>query len=205
MITADALRNQRDLETTDLRLVQNGPQFSDSVLRSLGDQDAIRLTGTHATFNLESVRSYLASLPGRADRADWAVIRKSDGSCIGEAVLNELDADNATMNFRIMLSGDGARERGYGTQTTRAVRDYGFDDVGLNRIGLEVYSFNPRAIRVYDKAGFQREGVELGRCAPRCNRHGHADIRSAALGHARTAFATPPTYAEHNYADRGMT
>ena len=63
------------------------------------------------------------------------------------------------MNFRIMLSGDGARERGYGTQTTRAVRDYGFDDVGLNRIGLEVYSFNPRAIRVYDKAGFQREGV----------------------------------------------
>jgi RimJ/RimL family protein N-acetyltransferase len=30
----------------------------------------------------------------------------------------------------------------------------------LHKIGLEVYSFNPRAERVYQKAGFVLEGVK---------------------------------------------
>lgn len=49
---------------------------------------------------------------------------------------------------------------GAGTEPRRpAVRDYGLDVVGLHRIALEVYSFNPRARRAYEKAGFRTEGV----------------------------------------------
>jgi RimJ/RimL family protein N-acetyltransferase len=36
---------------------------------------------------------------------------------------------------------------------------YGFEELGLHRISLEVYSFNPRARHVYDKVGFVAEGV----------------------------------------------
>ena len=36
---------------------------------------------------------------------------------------------------------------------------YGFEQLGLHRISLEVYSFNPRARHVYDKVGFVAEGV----------------------------------------------
>jgi len=31
--------------------------------------------------------------------------------------------------------------------------------LGLNRVELETYSFNPRAQRCYQKAGFVREGI----------------------------------------------
>ena len=31
--------------------------------------------------------------------------------------------------------------------------------MGLHRISLEVYDFNPRARRVYEKAGFVHEGT----------------------------------------------
>jgi RimJ/RimL family protein N-acetyltransferase len=31
--------------------------------------------------------------------------------------------------------------------------------VGLHRLSLEVYDFNPRARRVYEKCGFRTEGV----------------------------------------------
>ena len=72
---------------------------------SLQDGESSRLTGTPATFTPEVVRSHLSSLPGLDDRADWAVIRLSDGSYLGEAVLNDLDAENESMNFRILLSG----------------------------------------------------------------------------------------------------
>ena len=38
-------------------------------------------------------------------------------------------------------------------------RDFAFEELKLHRLELDVYSFNPRAERVYQKAGFRREGV----------------------------------------------
>jgi RimJ/RimL family protein N-acetyltransferase len=39
------------------------------------------------------------------------------------------------------------------------ITGYGFEVLGLHRIDLEVYSFNPRARHVYEKVGFVAEGV----------------------------------------------
>jgi RimJ/RimL family protein N-acetyltransferase len=36
---------------------------------------------------------------------------------------------------------------------------HAFGTVGLHRIELDVYAFNPRAQAVYERAGFVREGV----------------------------------------------
>jgi len=36
---------------------------------------------------------------------------------------------------------------------------YGFELLGLHRISLQVYAFNPRARHVYEKVGFIAEGV----------------------------------------------
>ncbi len=36
---------------------------------------------------------------------------------------------------------------------------FAFEQLGLNRVELEVYAFNPRAVRTYEKAGFRRDGV----------------------------------------------
>ena len=41
-----------------------------------------------------------------------------------------------------------------------ALTGYGFVQLGLNRISLGVFDFNPRARRAYEKAGFVAEGTE---------------------------------------------
>lgn len=51
------------------------------------------------------------------------------------------------------------RGKGIGTWATEATRDFAFEELKLHRLGLDVYSFNPRAERVYLKAGFKREGI----------------------------------------------
>ena len=160
MISQLALAQQAVLSTPRLRLEQLGLVHFDGVWRSLSDQESNRLTGTHARFTEDAVKTHLAGLPGRDDRADWAVIRQIDGVFLGEVVLNQRDPDNESMNFRIGLSGDGALGNGYGTEATRAAIQYAFDAVGLHRLSLGVYAFNPRALRVYEKCGFIREGVE---------------------------------------------
>jgi RimJ/RimL family protein N-acetyltransferase len=92
------------------------------------------------------------------DRLDLAVVDKASGACVGEAVLNQWDPGNQSCNFRILI-GPAGQNRGLGTEATRLIVGYGFERLGLHRISLEVYAFNPRARRAYEKAGFRAEGV----------------------------------------------
>ena len=93
-----------------------------------------------------------------ASRLDLAVVDRATRECVGEAVLNEWDPGNESCNFRIFIGPNG-RNRGLGTEATRLIVGYGFQRLGLHRISLEVYAFNPRARRAYEKVGFRVEGV----------------------------------------------
>jgi RimJ/RimL family protein N-acetyltransferase len=155
---ADAFRDQPVLSGERVRLEQLGPAVLDAYWAALNDPEGKRLTGTHADFTREQAERWLVTRAEQTDRADWAAISVADGNYLGEAVLNDLDPDNETCGFRIALAGPHVFGRGYGTEITRLVVAYALDTVGLHRLQLEVYAFNPRAQRVYEKAGFRMEG-----------------------------------------------
>ena len=48
--------------------------------------------------------------------------------------------------------------KGYGSQMMQALVDYG-ETLGLKRIELSVAAINEKATHIYEKAGFQKEGV----------------------------------------------
>lgn len=104
------------------------------------------------------LRAWYGSRGDQEDRLDLAVADKATGECVGEVVLNDWDPGNESCNFRILL-GPRGRDRGFGTEGTRLIVGYGIGQLGLHRISLEVYAFNPRARRAYEKAGFRAEGV----------------------------------------------
>jgi RimJ/RimL family protein N-acetyltransferase len=155
---ADAFRDQPVLPGERVRLEQLGPAVLDAYWAALNDPEGKRLTGTHADFTRQQAERWLASRAGQTDRADWAAISVADGSYLGEAVLNDLDPDNGVCGFRIALAGPHLYGRGLGTEMTRLVLGHAFDTVGLHRVELQVYAFNPRAQRVYEKCGFRVEG-----------------------------------------------
>lgn len=159
MIASDYFRDQVTLHTPSLRLEPLGPQHFEGSWAALQDEESRRLTGTHTEFTEQQIRAWLESRADEHDRADWAIIRIEDGAYVGEVVLNDLDPHNESMGFRISLGGAAVFGKGYGSQATKAVIDYGMTVVGLHRIHLEVVDFNTRAQRVYSKAGFQAEGV----------------------------------------------
>ena len=49
--------------------------------------------------------------------------------------------------------------KGYGHEAMQLALWFVFDELGLHRIQLTVFSYNKRAIALYEKLGFQREGV----------------------------------------------
>lgn len=160
MVSTAALTPPATLTTARLRLVPLGVEYLGDVMDGLQHEEFMRLTGTHATFTREEVKRFLTRIPGADDRADWAILRAADGAYLGEVVLNQLDRDNRSMNFRIALNSPATVGQGYGTEATRAAVQYGFEVIGLHRISLGVYAFNPRARRVYEKCGFVHEGTQ---------------------------------------------
>ncbi|HZE40341.1 MAG TPA: GNAT family protein [Stackebrandtia sp.] len=140
-------------------LVPMAPEHFPALWKAMNDPEVTRYTGSRGETTEEVARHWTSTRGDTTDRLDLAIVDNATGECVGEAVLNEWEPEDRRCNFRIMIGPDG-QGRGLGTDATRLIVGYGFETLGLHRISLGVYAFNPRARRAYEKAGFVREGVE---------------------------------------------
>ena len=122
------------------------------------DPELARLTGCKEHFTREEVLAYFARCMAADDRCDFLLL-SPDGQILGESVVNEINFSLRCANFRIALFSAQARGHGLGTWAIRMTQAYAFDTLHLHRLSLDVFSFNTRAIRAYERAGFVREGV----------------------------------------------
>ncbi|MGD9894878.1 MAG: GNAT family N-acetyltransferase [Dehalococcoidia bacterium] len=77
---------------------------------------------------------------------------------IGISGLRDIDHAHGRAEFVIWLGEKDCWGKGYGTETTRLLLNYGFSALSLHTIMLRVYSFNERGIRAYRRAGFREIG-----------------------------------------------
>ena len=122
------------------------------------DKEVARFTGCKEEFTKEEVTSFFLKSLDDGNRYFFLIIAP-DGRIIGESVINEIDWDLRCANFRIGIFCMDERGKGIGTWATEVTRDFAFEELKLQRLELDVYSFNPRAEKAYVKAGFKREGV----------------------------------------------
>ncbi len=89
----------------------------------------------------------------------FSIFEKASGSFIGHITLygGVLPHRSSSM---AMIIGPSWVGQGLGTRAVKLMTSYGFRELGLHRISLRVASFNPRAQRAYEKAGFSVEGRE---------------------------------------------
>jgi RimJ/RimL family protein N-acetyltransferase len=136
-----------------------GEADADAIWEIIQDPEVIRFTFEPSTeLTLERLRSWYGSRATRPDRLDLAVTAPDTGELLGEVVLHEWDAAARSCTFRTLI-GPRGRGRGVGTEATRLVVGYAFEQLGLHRVQLEAYGHNHRALRVYEKVGFLVEGV----------------------------------------------
>ena len=82
-----------------------------------------------------------------------------DDTLIGHTALYNYNAPARSAELMIMIGGSNVGQ-GYGTMATKMIVDFGFREMGLNRIGLSVWAYNERALRTFNRAGFRGEGRE---------------------------------------------
>ncbi len=104
-------------------------------------------------------RSWFDAVRQRADTVIFG-IRTLDGDrLVGSCQLSGIDRRHGTAELQIRLGEVSARGRGWGTEAVGLLVRHAFADLGLHRVVLHVLAGNAAAIRVYEKAGFVREGV----------------------------------------------
>lgn len=90
----------------------------------------------------------------------WAVFVILDvvgGDLVGGANLRIGEFDSAEVSYYL---GCSARGRGYATRTVLLLARWAFDDLGIQRLELRAHPDNDASIRVAERAGFTREGIE---------------------------------------------
>lgn len=128
------------------------------MLAAARDPETNRLTGTQRSFTRDQIEAWCARIAVADDRIDLAITSRATGEFLGEVVLNELDAENRSAAFRIALAAARYFGKGYGSEAASLILEFAFDVLQLNRVSLEVFAFNPRAMHLYEKLGFRREG-----------------------------------------------
>ncbi len=107
----------------------------------------------------EEIRQWYMTRNEQNNRLDLAIVYRENDRIIGEVVFNEYDEETGNVNFRVLLS-ESSCNKGVGTEAITMFIQYGMEELELHKISLEVYSFNPRAERVYQKVGFKLEGIK---------------------------------------------
>lgn len=94
------------------------------------------------------------------DGYHFVMCRLEDDRPIGTIGLFRVDEVNGNAGIGIGIGEKSLWGQGYGTDAMFALLDFGFGQLRLERMWLEVYDFNARARRSYEKCGFVLEGTE---------------------------------------------
>jgi RimJ/RimL family protein N-acetyltransferase len=89
----------------------------------------------------------------------FAIRLKESNQIIGVAGYDDVISENKVATLFIGIGRNDLRGKGYGKEALKLLLDYGFNNKDFHRIQLNVLSFNERAIALYEKAGFVKEGT----------------------------------------------
>ncbi|MCB0115077.1 MAG: GNAT family N-acetyltransferase, partial [Caldilineaceae bacterium] len=103
--------------------------------------------------DIEETRAWFETEVSRPGEHHWAVCTKDNGNVIGH--VNYLNSPIPGMGYILHPDHWG---QGYTVEAARAALDYGFDQLGHERVELWIDDTNTRSMRVAQKLGFGLKG-----------------------------------------------
>ncbi len=150
-------------EATSLRAIE--PSDLDRNLAWVNDREVTEHLLLRYPVSEESERAWLeraSAPPSYGAGVQFAIEIASGehaGTHIGNCGFEPISPLDRSAELGVML---GAKEhwgRGYGFDALRTLISFGFRDLNLRRIWLRVDADHPRAIALYERLGFQAEGL----------------------------------------------
>ena len=142
------------VEDPELRAPIESKWLMDSEYSRLLDWDPARL------FSTWNVSKWIAKREEDENNYGFT-IRTLDG----DRIIGHINLDGIRWTHRDCFVGIGLGDReywgrGYGTDAMKVMLRFAFTELNLHRVTLDVFEYNQRGVRSYEKAGFVLEGRE---------------------------------------------
>lgn len=136
-----------DILPEQYRIWQNDPAIRDLTM------------GFRFPVQMDTVKSWLQTrAQGNGQReAGFSIFFRDTG--IGACFLRGIDWINGTGEFGIYVGDQTMQGKGVGYCASVLLLDYAFHGLNLRRLSIEVLADSKGAIRLYQRLGFQHEGV----------------------------------------------
>lgn len=97
---------------------------------------------------------------GKTEREIAFAIRPLDSDdLVGTVGLDEIEWVNRVAGLGIRIGNPSDWGQGYGTEAMQLLIGYAFNELNLFRLQLTVFAFNDRALGLYERLGFLKEGT----------------------------------------------
>ena len=145
------------------RVLLRAPERDDipTFVRWFNDGDVLEHLAMRAPMSAAAESGWFDRMLAAQGTTDYhfVVCLAEGGRPIGTIGLHGIDFTHGFAEFGIAIGEKDEWGKGYGLDATRAICDFGFGELRLERISLLVYADNPRAVRTYEGAGFRHEGT----------------------------------------------
>ena len=109
-------------------------------------------------YTLEDEEKWYESNTALKDTYTFA-IETLDGVFLGGCGINSIDWKSSKVELGILIGNKEYWGKGYGTDAVKLLIKFIFEEMNINKIYLNVFSHNKRAIKSYKKCGFIVEGT----------------------------------------------
>lgn len=127
----------------------------------LNDSELKRLLESEIPYPiiLEQEEKWFQDLVNSKDIYNFAIEDLETGKYIGGCGINNINWLSRRATIGIFIGDKNYWGKGYGTDAIKVLNKFIFEQMNINKIKLNVFSFNERAKKCYERCGFKVEGV----------------------------------------------
>lgn len=109
-------------------------------------------------FTLADTESFINSIAESTTSKSYIIEEIKSGKPIGITSLINIDFANRNAECIIDIGDKNYWSKGFGREAFQLLIEFAFKELNLHKVVLRVFSFNERAINLYQKLGFDEEG-----------------------------------------------
>jgi len=136
-------------------------EVDDAEFISMGENDEAVRDALFLAFpvSVSQIREKIEKSLNDPSQLIFMIVSKEDNVTVGQTAFFRIDYVSRAAVFYLAILDTKFWGAGFGSEATKLMVDYAFQTLNLNRIQLHVNAENTPAIKIYQRAGFKKEGV----------------------------------------------
>jgi len=147
------------LKSAHVALTALRPEDSPSLFEWINDRELVLFNSAYRPVSQAEHDAWFENIRQRSDVLIFGIRLWETDQLIGSCQLHSISSISRNAELQIRLGVSAEHGKGYGTEAVKLLLQFAFTELNLHRVYLHVFATNPRAIQVYEKCGFMREGL----------------------------------------------